>query len=156
MLLVHMENGMDPAELDGASQDVLRGVAAAGGAGSAQARAWLALLGEPEPEVVILPTNSKSRKPKQERQAAASRNLLGAYPNPSNGPVYLVYQVPEGVGQAEVVIGDAQGRIVKRERIAPKDGILEILPKELAAGMHLASLYFDGIQVGTAKINLMR
>ena len=81
---------------------------------------------------------------------------MSAYPNPSNGPVYLVYQVPEGVEQAEVVVSDAQGRLVKRERIAPKDGILEILPKELAAGVHFAALYFDGIQVGTAKLNLMR
>jgi hypothetical protein len=156
LLLTLKEESMGPQDLDGNGEQTLRGIAAAQGQGAAQAQAWLALLGHPEPEVVILPANSKRRKPVRERTTQGAQTMLAAYPNPSNGPVYLVYQVPKGVDQAEVMVSDAQGRLLKRERIAPKDGILEILPKELAAGVHIAALYFDGIQVGTAKLNLMR
>ena len=156
LLLSLKEQSMGPQDLDGNGEQTLRDIVAAQGQGAAQAQAWLALLGHPEPEVVILPANSKRRKPVRERTTQGVQPVLAAYPNPSNGPVYLVYQVPEGVEQAEVLVSDAQGRLVKRERIAPKDGILEILPKELAAGVHIAALYFDGIQVGTAKLNLMR
>lgn len=82
--------------------------------------------------------------------------LLQAYPNPSNGPVYLVYTVPEGVEQAELRMHDAAGRDVHRQRVAPQNGIAEIIPRHVANGMHVASLHCDGIRIGTAVVHVTR
>ena len=82
--------------------------------------------------------------------------MLSAYPNPASGPVYLAYTVPEGVEQAEIRLLDAGGRLLAQRRVAPQNGILELQTKELATGLHVASLYFDGIQVGSAKVNMAR
>jgi hypothetical protein len=40
--------------------------------------------------------------------------------------------------------------------VTAKNGVLEIEAKALASGLHIASLYFDGIQVGTAKVEVIR
>jgi len=34
-------------------------------------------------------------------------------------------------------------------------GIIEILPQDLSSGLHIAVLYFDGILIGSAKIQVM-
>lgn len=85
----------------------------------------------------------------------AAKPSLTAYPNPATGPFYLVYQVPEGVQQAEVRLHDGQGRLVRQEQLSPKNGIMEVLAKDLASGTHIATLYYDGIQVGSAKVNVL-
>ena len=82
--------------------------------------------------------------------------MLAAYPNPSNGPVYLTYTVLEGVEQVEVWVHDAQGRVVRQQRVGNSNGILELPQRELATGSYVASLRFDGILVGTTKINMVR
>ncbi len=51
---------------------------------------------------------------------------------------------------------DTSGRLVLQERVPPKNGIVEVLPGQLASGLHVAALYFDGIRVGTAKIHTER
>lgn len=123
---------------------------------SPQAEAWLALLGNPTTEVVLLPNRNKSLKPQRERPAISARPLLAAYPNPSNGSVYITYTVLDGVENVELHVHDAQGRLLKRQRVGNTNGIAELQPRELSTGVHVASLYFDGIRVGSAKLNIVK
>ena len=88
--------------------------------------------------------------------SAQAPSVLQAYPNPSNGPVYLVYTVPEGVERAELQMMDAMGRLVYSQRVAPQNGIAEVMPDQVANGMHVAILVCDGIRTGTAKLSLTR
>jgi len=82
--------------------------------------------------------------------------MLAAYPNPSNGPVYLTYMVVVGVEQVEVHLHDAQGHVLQVKRLAPSSGIMELAKGELPPGVSIASLLFDGIVVASAKINIVR
>ncbi len=111
--------------------------------------AWLALVGNPLEEVVLLPTQNKRVKPQAPTHSVTTSSMLAAYPNPSNGLVYLTYTVVEGVEQAEFRIHDGQGRLVKQQRLGTANGISEVQPRELAPGMHIASLYYGNILVGT-------
>jgi hypothetical protein len=81
---------------------------------------------------------------------------MSAYPNPSNGPVYLVYHVPEGVEQAMLRLFDSSGRLLLEQRVGDRTGIVEFIPNRVSTGMHIASLVYDGIPVAHAKINLVR
>lgn len=70
--------------------------------------------------------------------------------------MYITYTVPDGVEQVEVQVHDAQGRLVKRQRVGNRNGIVELQPRELASGMHVATLYRDGLRVGSTKLNVAR
>ncbi|MBL0043429.1 MAG: hypothetical protein IPP33_03120 [Flavobacteriales bacterium] len=70
--------------------------------GSAQANAWREALGEePVQEIILLPLEIRasstiattSREPVEWTEEV----VLEAYPNPSNGPVYIVFQTPIGL-----------------------------------------------------------
>ena len=52
--------------------------------------------------------------------------------------------------------GMAKNKWILTGTVAAKNGILELEAKALASGLHIASLYFDGIQVGTAKVEVIR
>jgi hypothetical protein len=156
LLLGLREQSKAPSDLDGSGISQLQSIAANGGMGAAQAEAWLALLGNPTSEEVLLPNRNKSLKPQRERPATSARPLLAAYPNPSNGPVYITYTELDGVENVELQVHDAQGRLLKRQRVGNNNGIAELQPRELSTGVHVASLYFDGIRVGSTKLNLVK
>ena len=56
----------------------------------------------------------------------------------------------------ELHIHTADGRLVKQVALGNANGIIELQPKELTSGLHIATLYFDGIQVGTTKLSILR
>lgn len=87
---------------------------------------------------------------------APPQAALQLWPNPSNVPVYITYTVLDGVENVELHVHDAQGRLLKRQRVGNNNGIAELQPRELSSGVHVASLYFDGIRVGSAKLNILR
>jgi hypothetical protein len=150
------ELGQLPTQLSASDQQTLQGIATQDGPGAAQAQAWLRLLDQPTPEVVVLPTKAKRLKPERERYNAVAQPILAAYPNPSKGPVYVTYTVVEGVEQAELQLHDTQGRLTLVKRLAPSNGIVELSKSELPEGVNIASLLFDGIVVGAAKLNSVR
>ena len=156
LLLALREQNLSATELDAAGITALQNIAASEGVGAAQASAWLALLGTPMEEVVLLPNRNKRLKPREEPNVTAHYPMLGAYPNPSNGPVYITYTVVEGVEQVELQMHDAQGRLVKRQRVGNSNGIVELAPRELSSGVNVVSLYFDGIRVGSTKLSVVR
>jgi hypothetical protein len=156
MLLGLYEQAKGPLDLDSSGVAELGDILRREEVGAAQAGAWLALLGTPPTELVLLPNLNKRLKPQEKPKPVTERPMLGAYPNPSNGPVYITYTIMEGVEQVELVVHDAQGRLVKRQRLGNSNGIAELQPRELASGIHIASLYFDGIRVGATKLNVVR
>ena len=79
---------------------------------------------------------------------------LRAYPNPSNGPVFVVYEVPEGVEQALLEVVSADGKLIFSQSIAPQNGIAEL--GKLPIGLNVATLRCDGIRVGVAKLSIVR
>ncbi len=151
-----LEDDKKPTDLDGAGVATLQGIAGNEGIGAAQAGAWLALLGEPVTEVVLLPNSTKRLKPLRERATTTAQPLLAVYPNPSRGPAYFTYSVAEGVDRAELRLHDAQGRLLSVKRLATQNGILELQSSELTAGVVLANLYWDGIPVEGVKLNVIR
>lgn len=124
--------------------------------GSAQASAWLQSLGEaPLDELIILPTlDLKSARNERVRQRANSEPMLHAWPNPPNGPVYIVCNVPPTATNARLRILDLNGRLVKDQLLVPGAGIVELLPGVVAGGIYMAELRWDGIQVGRVKLAL--
>ncbi|MGV9013750.1 MAG: T9SS type A sorting domain-containing protein [Flavobacteriales bacterium] len=80
--------------------------------------------------------------------------LLEAYPNPSDGPVYVVCNVPDGVAQACLRIMDLNGRLVREMTLEPGSGIAEIQPDFASPGIYVAELQLDGIRAGRVKLAL--
>ncbi len=78
--------------------------------------------------------------------------FLQAYPNPSAGPVYVVYEIPEGVERAELQVVDATGKLILTRNMAPQNGILELTG--LGSGLCIATLRCDGIRLGVVKVNI--
>jgi len=156
--LALLEEGMGPEALDGKDRAYLQELAATHEPGAARARAWLRLLGEEWPEEIILPSKREAAfQQREEEEAPATRSaVLEAYPNPSNGPVYLAYEVPEGVAQVRVVIVDAIGRVVADVPLDARKGVMELPTGYLGNGLHFAGLHLDGVRVATAKLNVMR
>jgi hypothetical protein len=140
--------------LSAGDRNVLEAIAAdAKDPGQADAQAWLTFLGDDFPEDVEFPTaEPKSRRLSGSDAFAQKYEPLRAYPNPTNGPVYLVYQVPEGVEQVYMRMMDGLGRLVFQKQVAPQNGIAEVLPDQLANGLHVAALFYDGVRVGTVRL----
>ena len=79
---------------------------------------------------------------------------LEAYPNPSNGLVYLVYHVPNGVAHAEVWFSDMEGRVVHRTMVTASSGIAELDVREHATGLYTIALVLDGVRMEQLKLSL--
>lgn len=157
MLLGYLETEQDPADADATTVAYLESLAGTDEAGAAMAESWLALLGQEWPEGLILPGGPKGvRLPQEEAARLVQSPWLQAHPNPSNGPVWIAYTVPEGVTAAALNIHDSAGRLVWQRNLSSGGGIVELAAKELASGLHMASLRLDGIAVGNVKLSKLR
>jgi hypothetical protein len=128
-------------------------------AGSAQASAWLqwATGAEPLEEVIILPGTLEPRSSPQTPprwRPQVNVPVLEAYPNPSNGPVYVVCNVPASAERASLILHDLKGRAVGQLVVDPGMGLAELRPGALPAGLYLAELRVDGIRTGQVKLAL--
>jgi hypothetical protein len=121
--------------------------------GSAEALAWLDLLGDPFVLEIVLPNTTKSLKPHPSNMDLLERSpFLRAYPNPSNGPVFVVYEIPEGVERAELLVVDASGKLITTRNVPPQNGIFEL--SSLSSGLCIATLRCDGIRIGVVKVSV--
>ncbi|MBS1581710.1 MAG: right-handed parallel beta-helix repeat-containing protein [Bacteroidetes bacterium] len=87
---------------------------------------------------------------------ASTEPVISVYPNPCNGPVHLVYRIPQGVAQAEIRWTDALGRVSGKRNVAPQDGAMQLRSDEVSTGLHVITLYLDGIPAGHAKVDVVR
>jgi hypothetical protein len=119
--------------------------------GSAPANAWLHALGSELPdEVIILPEDGAKRMGTPRSSAAvdwANEFLLEAFPNPSNGPVFLAYTLPEGSVSGTILIAELSGREVARQNAYQESGILQVPTSGWSAGLYLVTLHADGQQI---------
>ena len=87
---------------------------------------------------------------------ARHRGSLQLWPNPSSGPVYLTYSVVEGVDNATLEVYTEQGQLVMSKTLGNSGGIAELNTQQWAPGVHVAVLYFDGLRIGSTKMNVVR
>ena len=153
LLLQYKETNRPLGQLNATEQTMLLTIAAEEKEGTEEALAWLDLMGVPFRPEIVLPNTSKSRKHVNE-SALDTSPFLRAFPNPSNGPVYLVYEVPDGAEQADVQVVDASGKLVFTRNLAPQSGILE--PPQFSTGLHIATLRCDGIRIGAVKLSMVK
>lgn len=118
----------------------LQELAATGGYGGGHARAWLAMLGAGQPEVIILPTPTKRLR--QPEEILAQRPTMQVFPNPSQGIVNVAVQVPEGAEQATLRVLDPLGRVMHQRRLAAGT-LQEELHLALPAGSYVAVVYLN-------------
>ena len=156
LVLGLMESQKDLSDLTTLQLQQLQAIASRDEAGTAVSIAILTAIGEVYQEPLILPNRTKRLLSQQDKQPALSPAQLTAYPNPSNGPVFLVYTVPEGVEKAEITVFDAQGRMINTSIVPPNGGIFEINERSLSTGLHVVNLTCDGISVGSTKVNIVR
>lgn len=157
MLLVHMENGTDPADADAATVAYLESLAATEEPGYADAQAWLALLGQEFTEGLILPGGPKTRGHlMEERLPAPPPSWLQAAPNPSSGPMQLICSLPEGAERGELVVMDAMGRVMETRSVPTQGAILELDMRTWANGTYIANLVIDGIDAANIKLQRMK
>ncbi len=160
MLVRVKEESKACSELTAADRSLLEAIAADWkDPGQADAQAWLTFIGVEFEEDVEFPSEGGAKQRRNDAGTMANGAVmtpLRAYPNPTAGPLYLVYTVPEGVEQAELRVMDTMGRLAYSQRVAPQNGIAEMQPQQVTSGMHVAMLLWDGIRVGTAKVSLIR
>jgi hypothetical protein len=130
----------------GAQRDVI---------GSAQANAWLHALGYGLPEEIII-LDDEAPKSMGARNRPEIQWIMGAtlevFPNPSNGPVHVVYEVPEGIVNAELRLLDIHGREQRRTRLGEGAGLLTLQTNGLAPGVYFVELRFDGQGMAQTKL----
>lgn len=97
---------------------------------------------------------SEGRRQKSVSTRAWTLARVWGYPNPSNGLVYLVYHVPNGVAHAEVWFSDMEGRVVHRTMVTASSGIAELDVREHATGLYTIALVLDGVRMEQLKLSL--
>lgn len=128
--------------------------------GSAHANAWLLGLGYDLPEEIIILPEDGPKSAGQPRDHAAidwdTGMLLEAFPNPSNGPLFVVYEVPESSPQAELRLLDLHGRTMRSTRLGDGPGMLQWSTQGLAPGIYMAELRVDGMASKQVKVVVQR
>ncbi len=128
--------------------------------GSAHANAWRHALGQELPdEVIILPEDGPKRAKAPRKPVSATQpleNMLQAYPNPAATNQWLVYQLPEGVDNASLMVRDLLGREMTNRRLGGAAGISEIDVSAWPNGLYSATLILDGMNAGSLKLIVQR
>lgn len=57
---------------------------------------------------------------------------------------------------ASLEVYTEQGQVAMTKALGNSNGIVELNSQQLAPGMHVAVLYFDGLRVGSTKVNIVR
>lgn len=153
-----LENELGPEDVNGNDLASLQAIAASALYGAAHAKAWLMLLGDSLTEHIVLPRPLGQRSSIAHRSSSASQppGTLEVHPNPSNGPVYIVAQLPEGAETGLIRVMDPLGRLVLERRFTGPVQIIDLDGYELASGFFTVGLSADGIAIGMAKFEVLR
>ncbi|MCS7084930.1 MAG: fibronectin type III domain-containing protein, partial [Bacteroidia bacterium] len=90
----------------------------------------------------------------REQLEAAEKEIFSVYPNPTDGPVTLLFGLPEA-RQVRFVITDLNGRIVAEDEFMGAEGVNRniIDMSRYASGLYVMK-YTDGVKVRTAYIQV--
>lgn len=150
-----LESDKDLAEVDAAIVQQLQAIAQGLGSGTAEALAWLSVLGEPYDEPVILPDLSKRARPHAPHRSMFTWTPLSVFPNPSDGEINIAYAVPSEVQRAEVCVMDALGQLIFSDELSGT-GVVRMDVPVYATGLNIVALYFDGHLIGTEKVQMIK
>lgn len=126
--------------------------------GSALAYGWLEALGQEIPDEIILhPEDTPKRSARPNKMVDWTNGpQLEAFPNPSNGPIFVVFDVPEGVRDAVLRILDLSGRELRYQRISTGPGISTMDTDAWANGVYIAELRWDGAAIAAVRLAVQR
>lgn len=126
--------------------------------GSALAYGWLEALGYEIPvEVILHPEEApKSASPRRKFVDWHSTTLLEVFPNPSNGSVFVGYEVPTGIAIAMLRLIDLSGRKLQSMRINEGPGLSTFETEGWANGVYIAEIRLDGAAHATTKLTILR
>jgi hypothetical protein len=132
-----------------------------GAMGSAQANAWREALGEGSvEEIILLPLEFRASRalPTIAYQPVewAEEVVLEAYPNPTKGPVYIVFRTPIEVGQLELRVVDANGREAYRSSVVGGSGIVELHTAGWTSGLYVVELSSELMEPTRVKLSVLR
>jgi len=82
-------------------------------------------------------------------------NLM-IYPNPFRGISKIIYNYSIAIQEAQIIIYDLTGRIVKLVDIADKTGEVKLSCNEFSEGFYFCTLRLDGVNAITKKIVLIK
>jgi hypothetical protein len=82
--------------------------------------------------------------------------VLEAYPNPTTGPVYLVYRTPVDDGQLNLTVVDANGREVYHGTRDVGAGIVELSTTGWPAGLYVVELSAEDLEPMRVKLSVQR
>jgi hypothetical protein len=77
-------------------------------------------------------------------------------PNPSNGTAVIKYFAPRGTGNAQIVVTDMKGSILKTYKVTPGDGQLFIKSGEFPSGIYNYTLYLKNNKIDTKQMIIAR
>jgi hypothetical protein len=77
---------------------------------------------------------------------------LGVYPNPSNGLVNVLCDVPVSVSTASLSVHDASGRIVRQLALRSGVGYLQMSTESWAPGVYSLQLLCNGALVENVSL----
>ncbi|MEO0403450.1 MAG: T9SS type A sorting domain-containing protein, partial [Bacteroidota bacterium] len=97
-------------------------------------------------------TSSKSLR----SSSPSSNSLLSIYPNPVKDKVYITTDIPEGVSKVTIEVIDIQGATVKKISNIDPINIIELSIGSLPVGIYVCKMYFDGIEVQSEKLIIIR
>jgi hypothetical protein len=83
-----------------------------------------------------------------------SEAALEIFPNPSNGPVFVTYTVPDGITDAQLRVVDLSGRELGSRRLGSGPGVWELQTTRWSSGAYLVELRLDNVVTTTAKVVL--
>jgi len=81
-------------------------------------------------------------------------DIIKAQPNPANSTVWITYRDEPGAGKIEIDIWDPLGRIILKSDVTSNKGIFEWSSSNVAEGIYLVRLSFDGKIIDTEKITI--
>lgn len=155
LYLTLLENNQTLMDIDALGISTLESFAAERSLASGAAKAWLTQLGRPLVEDIVLPAPDRSPDAEDRISIVSAAVGVRAYPNPSNGPVYLVVQLPEGTEAGSVRVLDPLGRLVVEKTFTGDVSIVDLDGTGLANGVYAAAAYADGIAIGTTKFEVV-
>lgn len=156
LYLTLRENSQGVHDVNVTGQQMLEAIATSGLYGAGQAQVWLTILGQNFPDHVVLPQRNRAPAAHTEDADYNTPVLMYVMPNPSNGPVAVSVQLPEGADGGTIRVLDPTGRLVAQQVFSGAVQLIELDTRNMANGVYAAELLSDGIPLGTSKFELVR
>lgn len=97
----------------------------------------------------------EARLTQQQTYTVLPRDLMSISPNPSDGEVYVTYELPREYSQAQLVMHNTLGQQVATWNITSHPQFFKLNCENYPTGVFSVSLMVDGKKIETQKLTLM-